>query len=191
MPHKFFNRQSKPFPARNSQNWNRNLTRTVSRMLASIMGPAVSRSSAIRKTHVISVQGIRVIHLMDCIAFPVIPARQLMGLSLILHLGGIEQMATVQLDVERVRAYMAQQGLSERELAQQMGVAYSYVNRLLSGKRQVGPRASRWRDVNGRLFCALFWIPRHRNTGLLKETSTRAHRARTDRDDGIQQNKAP
>ena len=50
-------------------------------------------------------------------------------------------MATVQLDVERVRAYMAQQGWSERDLAQQMGVAYSYVNRLLSGKRQVGPRA--------------------------------------------------
>lgn len=50
-------------------------------------------------------------------------------------------MATVQLDVERVRAYMAQQGWSERDLAQQMGVAYSYVNRLLVGKRHVGPRA--------------------------------------------------
>ena len=50
-------------------------------------------------------------------------------------------MATVQLDVERVRAYMAQQGWSERDLAQQMGVAYSYVNRLLAGKRHVGPRA--------------------------------------------------
>lgn len=50
-------------------------------------------------------------------------------------------MATVQLDVERVRAYMAQQGWGERELAKQMGLAYSYVNRLLSGKRQVGPRA--------------------------------------------------
>jgi transcriptional regulator with XRE-family HTH domain len=50
-------------------------------------------------------------------------------------------MATVQLDVERVRDYMAQQGWGERELAKQMGLAYSYVNRLLSGKRQVGPRA--------------------------------------------------
>ena len=36
-------------------------------------------------------------------------------------------MATVQLDVEHVRAYMAQQGWSERDLAQQMGVAYNVV----------------------------------------------------------------
>ena len=64
-----------------------------------------------------------------------------MGSSRILHSGGMERMATVQLDVERVRDYMAQQGWGERELAKQMGLAYSYVNRLLSGKRQVGPRA--------------------------------------------------
>lgn len=50
-------------------------------------------------------------------------------------------MATLELDIARVREYMAQQGWRERELAQQMGVAYSYVNRLLSGKRHGGSRA--------------------------------------------------
>ncbi len=50
-------------------------------------------------------------------------------------------MATLSLDVPRVRRYMAEHGWSERDLAARMEVAYSYINRVLNGKRQVGARA--------------------------------------------------
>lgn len=50
-------------------------------------------------------------------------------------------MATVVLNVPYVRQWMDQQGWSERQMAQQMGIAYSYVNRLLTGQRNVGPHA--------------------------------------------------
>jgi plasmid maintenance system antidote protein VapI len=36
---------------------------------------------------------------------------------------------------------MAERDWSERDLAAHMGVAYSYVNRVLNGKRHVGARA--------------------------------------------------
>lgn len=52
-----------------------------------------------------------------------------------------QMMATLQLNVPRVRQYMDRQGWSERELAGHMDVAYSYINRVLTGKRGVGARA--------------------------------------------------
>lgn len=50
-------------------------------------------------------------------------------------------MATLQLNVPRTRQYMATQGWSEHDLAWHMDVAYSFINRVLTGKRGVGARA--------------------------------------------------
>lgn len=50
-------------------------------------------------------------------------------------------MATLQLNVERVQECMKANGWSERELAKHMDVAYSYLNRLLRGKRSPGAHA--------------------------------------------------
>jgi transcriptional regulator with XRE-family HTH domain len=45
-------------------------------------------------------------------------------------------MAAVNL--ERIKAFMTYNGWSEYELAKRMGVSYSYVNRVMSGKRMPG-----------------------------------------------------
>lgn len=50
-------------------------------------------------------------------------------------------MAQLVLDVQKIREYMAHRQLSERDLAQRMEVAYSYLNRVLAGKRNAGARA--------------------------------------------------
>ncbi len=50
-------------------------------------------------------------------------------------------MATLQLNVSLVREFMECQGWSERELATRMDVAYSYLNRVLAGKRGIGQHA--------------------------------------------------
>ncbi len=50
-------------------------------------------------------------------------------------------MATVTLNIPLVRKFMAQREWSERDMAGHMHIAYSYLNRILSGKRQIGNRA--------------------------------------------------
>jgi len=42
------------------------------------------------------------------------------------------------INLERIKAFMTYNGWSEYELAKRMGVSYSYVNRVLSGKRTPG-----------------------------------------------------
>jgi transcriptional regulator with XRE-family HTH domain len=49
-------------------------------------------------------------------------------------------MAILKVNVDAFRHLMAQYGWSERELSEHMGLAYSYVNRVLSGKRQPGSK---------------------------------------------------
>lgn len=48
----------------------------------------------------------------------------------------VKVMADVNLD--RIRAFMTYNGWSEYELAKRMGVSYSYVNRVMAGKRIPG-----------------------------------------------------
>ena len=50
-------------------------------------------------------------------------------------------MATIRVNDKRLRAIMAERGWTERELAAQMDIAYSYINRILSGQRGIGPHA--------------------------------------------------
>jgi transcriptional regulator with XRE-family HTH domain len=49
-------------------------------------------------------------------------------------------MATLRVNAVAFRRLIEENGWSERELAIHMGVAYSYVNRVLSGKRQPGAK---------------------------------------------------
>lgn len=49
-------------------------------------------------------------------------------------------MATLRVNVEAFRQLMRERGWNERELASQMGLAHSYVNRVLSHKRQPGTK---------------------------------------------------
>ncbi|MCY0881175.1 MAG: helix-turn-helix transcriptional regulator [Firmicutes bacterium] len=49
-------------------------------------------------------------------------------------------MATLRVNTQAIRIFMTDRGWSERELAQQMHLAYSYVNRILAGKRQPGAK---------------------------------------------------
>ena len=50
-------------------------------------------------------------------------------------------MATLKLRVVRVWQFMQDQGWSEREMAGRMEITPAYLNRILSGQRQVGNRA--------------------------------------------------
>ncbi|MCY0908303.1 MAG: helix-turn-helix transcriptional regulator [Sulfobacillus thermotolerans] len=61
-------------------------------------------------------------------------------------------MATLRLDVARVRQFMEERGLNERDLAAEMDIAYSYLNRLLRGKRGLGVHA-----IAGFLRAGLQW----------------------------------
>ncbi len=49
-------------------------------------------------------------------------------------------MATLGVNVAVMRRVMEQHGWSERELAMHMDLAYSYVNRVLGGKRRPGAK---------------------------------------------------
>lgn len=49
-------------------------------------------------------------------------------------------MATLTVNVPVFRTFMEQQGWSERDLASHMDLAYSYVNRVLGGKRRPGAK---------------------------------------------------
>ncbi|MCL4318766.1 MAG: helix-turn-helix transcriptional regulator [Firmicutes bacterium] len=49
-------------------------------------------------------------------------------------------MATLGVNVGVIRRFMEQHGWSERELALHMDLAYSYVNRVLGGKRRPGAK---------------------------------------------------
>lgn len=49
-------------------------------------------------------------------------------------------MATLRVNVAGVRRFMQARGWSERDLACHMGLAYSYVNRVLGHKRQPGAK---------------------------------------------------
>lgn len=49
-------------------------------------------------------------------------------------------MAILRANVPAFRQFMERRGWSERELSEHMGLAYSYVNRVLSGKRQPGSK---------------------------------------------------
>lgn len=42
------------------------------------------------------------------------------------------------INLERIKAFMTYNGWSEYELAKRMGVSYSYVNRVMAGKRMPG-----------------------------------------------------
>lgn len=50
-------------------------------------------------------------------------------------------MATVHINTDRLHAIMAQRQWSEQDLAREMGLAYSFVNRLVNGRRGVGSKA--------------------------------------------------
>lgn len=49
-------------------------------------------------------------------------------------------MAALRVNVDAFRRLMHEKGWNERQLAQNMELAYSYVNRVLSGKRQPGSK---------------------------------------------------
>ncbi|OLZ09845.1 helix-turn-helix domain-containing protein [Sulfobacillus thermosulfidooxidans] len=49
-------------------------------------------------------------------------------------------MATLVVNVAALRRFMEQRGWSERDLAEHMDLAYSYVNRVLGGKRRPGAK---------------------------------------------------
>ncbi len=49
-------------------------------------------------------------------------------------------MATLVVNVVVLRRFMEQRGWSERDLAEHMDLAYSYVNRVLGGKRRPGAK---------------------------------------------------
>lgn len=50
-------------------------------------------------------------------------------------------MGTVEIvNLENVRRFMKGRGYSEVELAREMGIAYSYLFRVLRGKRRPGPK---------------------------------------------------
>ncbi|MHB1610246.1 MAG: helix-turn-helix domain-containing protein [Sulfobacillus sp.] len=49
-------------------------------------------------------------------------------------------MPTLKVNVPGLRQFMKDKGWSERELALHMDLAYSYVNRILSEKRQPGAK---------------------------------------------------
>ena len=49
-------------------------------------------------------------------------------------------MATVQINVDKLHAIMAQRQWSEQDLAREMGLAYSFVNRLVNGRRRPGAK---------------------------------------------------
>ncbi len=61
-------------------------------------------------------------------------------------------MAELCLDMGKIRQALAERECSEREMARQMEVAYSYLNRLLAGKRRVGSRA-----IAGFLLAGFAW----------------------------------
>ncbi len=61
-------------------------------------------------------------------------------------------MAELRLNIEKMRQVLAERECSEREMARQMEVAYSYLNRLLAGKRSVGSRA-----IAGFLLAGFAW----------------------------------
>jgi transcriptional regulator with XRE-family HTH domain len=48
--------------------------------------------------------------------------------------------ATLDVNVPVMRHFMDERGWSERELASHMDLAYSYVNRVLGGKRRPGAK---------------------------------------------------
>ena len=50
-------------------------------------------------------------------------------------------MATLRLNIARIRQFMAAHDWSEREMAYRMEIALAYLSRMLSGQRQVGNRA--------------------------------------------------
>ncbi len=60
--------------------------------------------------------------------------------------------AQIILNVPKIQEYMAQRDLNERDLAKRMELAYSYVNRMLSGKRNMGARA-----IAGFLLLGMDW----------------------------------
>lgn len=49
-------------------------------------------------------------------------------------------MATLRVNIEGFRKIMTDRDWSERDLAKNMGLAYSYVNRILADKRQPGAK---------------------------------------------------
>ncbi|MCL4521514.1 MAG: helix-turn-helix transcriptional regulator [Firmicutes bacterium] len=49
-------------------------------------------------------------------------------------------MAILRVNVAAFRQLMEHHGWSERDLSERMGLAYSYVNRVLAGKRQPGSK---------------------------------------------------
>ncbi len=49
-------------------------------------------------------------------------------------------MATLRVNVDTFRHLMQEKQWSERDLSLHMGLAYSYVNRVLAGKRQPGSK---------------------------------------------------
>lgn len=49
-------------------------------------------------------------------------------------------MAMLRVNAPAFRKLMEANGWSERDLSEKMGLAYSYVNRVLSGKRQPGAK---------------------------------------------------
>ncbi len=50
-------------------------------------------------------------------------------------------MAQLVLDAQKNRDYMTHRQMSERYLAKRMEIAYSYLNRVLAGKRNAGAQA--------------------------------------------------
>ena len=50
-------------------------------------------------------------------------------------------MATLRLNIARIRQFMAAHDWNEREMAYRMEIALAYLSRMLSGQRQVGNRA--------------------------------------------------
>lgn len=49
-------------------------------------------------------------------------------------------MATVQINTSKLHAIMTERHWSEQDLAREMGLAYSFVNRLVNGRRSAGTK---------------------------------------------------
>ena len=50
-------------------------------------------------------------------------------------------MATVQINAKKLHVIMTERHWSEQDLAREMDLAYSFVNRLVNGRRGVGSKA--------------------------------------------------
>lgn len=72
-------------------------------------------------------------------------------------------MATVQINTKRLHTIMAQRLWSEQDLAREMGLAYSFVNRIVNGRRVQGdgnaPISRHWM---GGVWSTWWWMGRIR-----------------------------